>query len=180
MARLAADSRMSFYPTPDRSLDHIVRWIGREHARRGQDKLVHVMDPCCGEGAAFNALCQGSNLYPFTSWGIELDIERAGKASFCIQNVINTSIFDARVNPLESCGLLFLNPPYSHSPNGKREEMNFLKHSIKWLCPGGILVFIVPEPITSDNRAWIGQDFHQTQEGRPLTITDSWNAKARI
>ena len=50
--------------------------------------------------------------------------------------------------------------------------MNFLKHSIKWLCPGGILVFIVPEPITSDNRARIGQDFHQTQEGRPLTITD--------
>jgi Uncharacterised methyltransferase family (DUF6094) len=173
MARLAADSRMAFYPTPDRSLDHIVRWIGREYARRGQDKLVHVMDPCCGEGAALNALCQGSNLYPFRSWGIELDIERAGKASFCIQNVINGSIFDARVNPLECCGLLFLNPPYSHSSNGKREEMNFLKHSIKWLCPGGILVFIVPEPVASENRGWIGQHFHQTQEGRSLTITDS-------
>lgn len=159
MARLAADSKMGFYPTPDHSLDCIVDWISREYARRGQDKVVHVIDPCCGEGAALSTVCQESNLYPFRSWGIELDVERAQQASFCIQNVINVSIFDARVNPLESCGLLWLNPPYDHSLNGKREEMNFLKHSIKWLCPGGVLVFIVPEFVAIDNPAWISQHF---------------------
>ena len=159
MARLAADSKMNFYPTPDRSLSYIVDWISREYARRVQGKTVHVMDPCCGEGAALNTVCQRSNLYPFRSWGIELDVERAKQASFSIQNVINASIFDARVNPLESCGLLWLNPPYDHSLNGKREEVNFLKHSIKWLCPGGVLVLIVPEFIVGDNRAWISQHF---------------------
>ena len=166
MARLAADSKMSFYPTPHRSLGYIVQWISREYTRRGQGKVVHVMDPCCGEGAALSTVCGESHLYPFRSWGIELDVERAQQASFCIQNVINVSIFDARVNPLESCGLLWLNPPYDHSPNGKREEMNFLKHSIKWLCSGGVLVFIVPEFIVIDNGAWVSQHFENIRVSR--------------
>ena len=110
MARLAADSKMAFYPTPERSLACIVHWISREYGRRGQGRTVHVIDPCCGEGAALDAVCGQSNLYPFESYGIELDIDRAQQASFCIQNVINASIFDVRVNPLESCGLLWLNP----------------------------------------------------------------------
>ena len=60
--------------------------------------------------------------------------------------MILCSIFDARVNPLGSMGLLFLNPPYD-TEEGERVEMKFLKHSLKWLCPDGVLIFIVPEHI---------------------------------
>ena len=57
-------------------------------------------------------------------------------------------------------GLLWLNPLYN-SENGERTEMKFLKHSIKWLCYHGILVFIVPEHILEreKDRVWIGQHF---------------------
>jgi hypothetical protein len=43
--------------------------------------------------------------------------------------------------------------------------MKFLKHSHKWLCPDGVLVFLVPELIFlyEKHRNWIGQHFHDTK-----------------
>jgi hypothetical protein len=43
--------------------------------------------------------------------------------------------------------------------------MKFLKHSHKWLCPEGVLVFLVPELIFlyEKHRSWIGQHFHDVR-----------------
>ena len=53
-----------------------------------------------------------------------------------------------------SIGLLFLNPPYGHTVadsartgDGKRNdrlELQFLRRSLSWLQPGGVMVLIVP------------------------------------
>ena len=71
------------------------------------------------------------------------------------------SILDARINPLGSVGLLYLNPPYDWD-DGERLEMKFLKHAHKWLCTDGVLVFLVPELIFhyEKHRSWIGQYFY--------------------
>lgn len=41
---------------------------------------------------------------------------------------------------------LFLNPPYDHDDESKRLEHAFLTTMTRALCPGGVLVFIVPQP----------------------------------
>jgi len=159
MARLASEAKMGFYPTPEESLSCIDEWIAVD-TDIYDDKEFHYLDPCCGEG---DALMQTKGWHSgITTWGIELDAERVAMAE-SIDNVIQCSIFDARVNPLECMGLLWLNPPYDVEDR-ERIEMKFLKHSMKWLCTDGALVFIVPEHIFDErNKQWIGQHFYNIQ-----------------
>lgn len=161
MARLESEAKMGFYPTPEESLSCIDEWIAVDTPDISSDKEFHYLDPCCGEG---NALVKAKRWRSdITTWGIELDAERAMRAAETLDNVTQCSIFDARINPLECMGLLWLNPPYN-SEEGERVEMKFLKHSMKWLCPDGVLVFIVPEHIFNErNRQWIGQHFYNMQ-----------------
>lgn len=168
MARLGSEAKMGYYPTPYRSLDEIKRHIVIDF--KCKEKKFHFLDPCCGEGDAVNDVAYWATFDHYTqmpsydnyyiTWGIELDIERANKALRRLDNVVQSSIFDVRINPLGCMGLLWLNPPYS-SDSGERVEMKFLKHSIKWLCPNGVLVFIIPEHILANEntRLWIGQHF---------------------
>ena len=49
--------------------------------------------------------------------------------------------------PVESFGLLFLNPPYDWTTGGTRSERTervFLAHTYRWLKLGGVLVLVVP------------------------------------
>lgn len=157
MARLMSDQKMGFYPTPITSLHLIARWMTFETTRKLNK--CHILDPCCGEGEALSHIAgwHGSS----TTWGVETDVERVqAAADNGLDNVLQSSIFDVRINPLETMGLLYLNPPYD-SEDGERMEMKFLRHSIKWLAPGGVLCFIVPEHIfeRKDDREWIAQHF---------------------
>jgi hypothetical protein len=51
--------------------------------------------------------------------------------------------------PAEALSLLYLNPPYDleigHT-NNQRLEVVFLEHTFRWLRPGGVLIFIIPQP----------------------------------
>jgi hypothetical protein len=45
--------------------------------------------------------------------------------------------------------LLHLNPPYDlevGQTNNQRLELVFLEHTCRWLRPGGVLVFVIPQP----------------------------------
>jgi hypothetical protein len=150
MARLESNKKMGYYPTPKETLRVIERWINAGYG-------TNFLDPCCGEG---RALSHVSN-FRVATWGVELDVERALKSSELLNETIQCSIFDAKITP-ESMGLLWLNPPYDHAENGERVEMQFLKHSIQWLCDDGILIFIVPELVLEkvQYREWIGQHFY--------------------
>jgi Uncharacterised methyltransferase family (DUF6094) len=51
--------------------------------------------------------------------------------------------------PAESLSLLYLNPPYDlevGQTNNQRLELVFLEHTYRWLKPGGVLVFVIPQP----------------------------------
>lgn len=160
MARLASDAKMGFYPTPSQTLDHISRYLEAE----GEGN-IKLLDPCCGEGRALHDLAVnlGWSASPVT-YGVEQDSERAVAASGSLKEIVNSSIFDVRINPLGCMGLLWLNPPYG-SDGIERYEMRFLKHSIKWLCKDGILVYLVPEPLfeREKDRQWIAQNFYDCQ-----------------
>jgi len=171
MARLASDMKMGYYPTPEGALREICSFLGiSERVGSGfsggdedGDRKIYVLDPCCGEGEAIRFLANylwSRHYIKLFTYGIEADGERFVRASEILDKVLHGSIFDSRVNPLESFGLLWLNPPYS-SEGGERVEMKFLKHSIKWLCDGGVLIFIVPESVLGrdKDRVWISMNF---------------------
>lgn len=158
MARLASDAKMGYYPTPYETLRVISRFLNINY-----EGSVYLLDPCCGEG---EALWEIANPFGWraTSYGVELDAKRVVGASGVLSHVVQCSTFDVRINPLGCMGLLWLNPPYG-SEGGERYEMKFLKHSAKWLCKDGVVVYLVPEPLLEKekDRQWIAQNFYDCQ-----------------
>lgn len=151
--RLAAEEKAGFYPTPEKTTEYIKEWI----CYSNRNKEYHIIDPCCGEGTALDQMRKAA--WYVNTYGIELDSERALKAYHTLSKTLQGSIYEAKIAPLQCMGMLYLNPPYT-TENKERTEMKFLKHSIKWLAPNGVLIFIVPEHIINEkNLSWINRYF---------------------
>jgi hypothetical protein len=133
---------MGFYPTPLSVVDRIRSFIiPPEHQ-------VNAFDPCCGEGIALKRFAEGHDC---GTYGIELDNFRAEQAKANIDHILKGSFADARVT--NGCfSVLFLNPPYDDetlsdgiTTDSERKEKVFLKDSIRYLQPGGLLIYIIPQ-----------------------------------
>lgn len=144
--RLKGRVKAGFYPTPEKTLQEVKRWLSNP-------QKTFVLDPCCGEGEALHRVVPESYCY-----GIELDDNRANRAKALLgeDKVISASVFDISIIPLECFGLLWLNPPYD-TGDGERVEFTFLKHTIRWLARNGVLVYIVPERLFEKRniRTWL-------------------------
>ena len=104
-----------------------------------------ALDPCVGDGVAFMHLLDGM---PASRYGIEIDAYRAEQARNLAIEALQASTFDFR-SPAEAFSLLYLNPPYdleTGATNNQRLELVFLEHTYRWLKPGGVLVFVIPQP----------------------------------
>lgn len=148
MARLESRKKMGHYPTPEETLLMIRRKIQLTNG-------ASLLDPCCGDGfALFNTSFNYKNGYrkeasddiEAATYGIELDTERVDIARSRLRKVVSGSIYETMIRPLECFSALYLNPPYDYE-DGNRMEYLFLKHSHKWLKPGGVLLYLVPESI---------------------------------
>jgi 16S rRNA G966 N2-methylase RsmD len=156
MARLASQARMGYYPTPSATLERITTKLNTLHG----DGLATILDPCCGKGEALSEIHNALGYYSASSYGIELDTERARDAHRYGGNVLAGSIYDAVIRPAGSFSLLYLNPPYDFE-KGERMEFLFLKRSHNWLADGGLLIFLVPEHILGVERIsrWIARRY---------------------
>lgn len=170
MARLASQAKMGYYPTPKRSLDLISRWLHVAEPLSPQDR-VQMLDPCCGEGDALHTIAALPWPMPRT-YGVELDTERAARAANCLDEVVQGSIADVRIDPPGAFGLLWLNPPYEQGPRGERMEFAFLRRATLWLAPGGVLVWIVPESVARDQRhaAWLWRHYERIEACRLAAV----------
>lgn len=137
MTRLASTAKAGFYPTPPR----VTEWIAQCVAplTNGAGRLL---DPCCGQGIAAQSCARAWNL---DAYGIELDAQRAAASQKILKHVIAGDYQSARA-PHGSFQVLYLNPPYDYAPGeAKRLEYQFLRDTIKWLAPGGLLVYLIPQ-----------------------------------
>jgi hypothetical protein len=103
-----------------------------------------ALDPCVGDGVAFTHLLHGATVH---SYGIEIDANRAEQASALGIETLQANTMDVRCQP-ETVSLLYLNPPYdweSGESNNQRLELVFLEHTYRWLRPGGVLLFVIPQ-----------------------------------
>jgi len=103
-----------------------------------------ALDPCAGDGVAFMHLLKNAAAHRY---GIEIDANRAGQARALGIKTLQTNTMDVRC-PAEAVSLLYLNPPYDlevGETNNQRLELVFLEHTYRWLKPGGVLIFVIPQ-----------------------------------
>jgi SAM-dependent methyltransferase len=128
-------SHSGFVRTPPAWAERIVRNLLQFGAR------ANVFDPTAGEGdlLAPCAALPGAHLY-----GVEISRERAAVARERLpQLTLVTSAIEAvRVTP-GSMDLVLCNPPYFFE-DGRRAEYRILADAGATLCPGGILIAIIP------------------------------------
>ena len=136
--RLEGVAKAGYYPTPPSVVERVVALIRPgSHSSR---QAVRLLDPCCGTGAAMRQL--GGSVGGET-YGIEIARDRADETQTAVDHVICGSAFAVRLaHGAFSC--LWLNPPYDYDDESKRLEHAFLTTMTRALCPGGVLVFIVP------------------------------------
>ena len=104
--------------------------------------MARLVDPCCGEGFAAAYLAQAWHV---ESYGIEIDAERARASAERLTRVLHLDYAAARIPP-HAFQVLFLNPPYSpEEGESRRTEYRFLRDTTKWLQPGGLLIYIIPQ-----------------------------------
>jgi tRNA1(Val) A37 N6-methylase TrmN6 len=140
--RIAGRMKMGYYPTPSRVVEQVKRSLLFPPAP------FTALDPCCGEGLALAQLVSGTQAI---TYGVELDQYRVGEAESRIQNILKCGIEETRI-ARQSCSLLFLNPPYDEAireedaeTKTERQEKAFLRMTVPYLVPGGMLVYIIPQ-----------------------------------
>lgn len=129
---------LGFYPLPEAEAKHIKRYF------EFPDREFAAIDPCLGDGAAFAVLLDGAACHRY---GIELDSLRAESAAGKQIDVLHADALEVHCPP-ESVSLLYLNPPYDFevgSFRNRRFEELFLRHTLRWLKPTGVLAFIIPQ-----------------------------------
>ena len=83
-----------------------------------------------------------------------MESDRYEKAATLINHAFPASALSARIQEgAFSC--LFLNPPYDEDRGAKRMEHTFLTATTKYLRPGGLLVYIVPQRRLADSARYL-------------------------
>ncbi len=140
--RLAAQAKMGYYPTPPM----VVSLISGILVRDGPGK-IRIFDPCAGEGHALNEL---KDSLQCESYGIEPDTQRGKIARQNLTRCLITDYENSRISN-RAFSLLYLNPPYDWNIRNddlsasERHERTFLRDTICYLMPGGVLVYLIPQ-----------------------------------
>ncbi len=168
MARLEAQSKLLYYPTPTGVVEEIAKFFCAPEDLK-ENQVVRLADPAAGTGEALVVFRDAAGLAQAETWGVELSPGRAAKANDLLTQVVRGSFYEARyasVWPNASVGLAFNNPPYDWSEfqernaNGDlryiRHEHLFVEYTTRKLVPGGHQVVIVPYYILSGKTTVVG------------------------
>ena len=139
MSRLEAVASGLHFPTPARVASMVADHLAvAPHAGR---QTIRLLDPCAGNGEAAGLI---AGVLGATSFGIEINTERAIAARTRLDHVLASSAFSVRLAN-GAFSLLFLNPPYDQDDDKRRLEHAFLTSITRAVCPRGVLVFLIPQ-----------------------------------
>lgn len=166
MARLEAQSKLLYYPTPNLIAELTATWFKTSGPTR-------LADPCCGTGEALRRFANGFGLqYPIETWGVELSQPRAEEAAQVLTRVLPTSFYllSTAKWSAASVGLMFNNCPYDWSDYLERDEKGrerrirhellFVEGATRKIVAGGHQVIIIPRSILGDEHL-LGQGMRE-------------------
>ena len=163
--RLAGQAKGGFYPTPERVVQQIAKFLRPDKARYQAHSFHNLIDPCCGNGDALrdiSAHLRNTVNTDLTSYGVELHKDRAAQAGEFLDHTLGLDIFQTSIAN-NAFGLLYLNPPYdfdSDTESKRRLEHSFLTYCTRYLQPNGILVFVIPQIRLSVSANYIASHYH--------------------
>jgi Uncharacterised methyltransferase family (DUF6094) len=132
-------TKLGFFPLPVPEAQRLKKCLDFPEEFSG-------LDPCLGDGIAFTHLLEGTKA---RRYGIEIDANRAEQAARLGIDMGCTpmpSMCAARLSLYHfSISILRMTSKPARS-NSQRLELVFLEHTYRWLKPGGILLFVVPQP----------------------------------
>jgi SAM-dependent methyltransferase len=146
-------TKLGFFPLPVKEAERLKKCLDFPEE-------FSALDPCVGDGVAFTHLLEGTHA---RRYGIEIDANRAEEAARLGIDTLHANAIDVRC-PAESFSLLYLNPPYdleTGQTNNQRLELVFLEHTYRWLKPGGILLFVIPQPQLKPCARILGEHFSE-------------------
>src|SRR5579864_1406482 len=163
--RNAGRLKLGYYPLP----------LAEAHRLRAHlvfpEKRFAALDPCVGDGSAFEILVQQSAALRY---GVELDAYRTEQARSRGIEVLHGDALEVQCR-VDSLSFLYLNPPYDFEvgkTDNQRMELVFLRHTGRWLKPGGVLFFVIPKTQLSRCARTLAEHFEQIRVYR-LTDPDS-------
>jgi SAM-dependent methyltransferase len=130
-------TKLGFFPLPVVEAKRLKNWLNFP-------ERFSAVDPCIGDGVAFAHLLHDVGAHRY---GIEIDANRVEQAKALGIDTLQANAMDVRCQA-ESLSLLYLNPPYdweAGESNNQRLEAVFLEHTYRWLKPGGVLLFVIPQ-----------------------------------
>ncbi|HET6843521.1 MAG TPA: DUF6094 domain-containing protein [Candidatus Angelobacter sp.] len=136
--RNAGRLKLGFYPLPQSEAQRLRRHLSFP------DEPFAALDPCIGDGAAFQAILDGTVAFRY---GIELDAHRAEQSQNLGIETIHGSTLEVQCR-VDSLAFLYLNPPYDFEvgkTDNQRMEVVFLRHTGRWIMPGGVLFLVIPQ-----------------------------------
>jgi 16S rRNA G966 N2-methylase RsmD len=149
--RIEGKLKMGYYPTPVSIIERIKTFLDFSHE-------YTVLDPCAGEGEALSYLVDENG----KTYGIELNYDRYTEAKKKLHKVLYGG-YEQLKAPQGAFSILFLNPPYDYDTDGERQEKKFLSQTIKYLCTGGILIYIIPQNILEKTAKILSYAFSDIQ-----------------
>jgi len=155
-------TKLGFFPLPIAEAKRLRNWL------IFPDRFSAV-DPCVGDGVALAALT-GST--PAHRYGIEIDSHRSEQSRALGIETLHANAMDVRCQT-ESISLLYLNPPYEWEcgeTDNQRLEFVLLEHTYRWLKPGGVLSFVIPQQRLAKCARLLAEQFTDI---RVLRLTES-------
>jgi predicted RNA methylase len=142
--RLAGQAKLGFYPIPTEVMALIAKHL--KPSSKFPDR-VHLLDPCCGKGAAVKQLSEALGVAEDHVYAVELDAERCEAARVLMPkaNVQGPAGYLGVACTANSFGLAYLNPPFDDEiGGGQREEEAFVKQAALQVSPDGVLCLVMP------------------------------------
>lgn len=145
--RLAGQLKGGFFPAPPEA---VALALDRLNVPRNRKPLI--FDPCCGRGAAIKQLADGLGIIPSDVYANELSPDLGQEAIDAMpgSNVIANSDFLSLSCAMKVFSFMWCNPPFDTTiESGGRVEFKFLVRAHDLLVDGGIMAFVIPEPVAS-------------------------------
>lgn len=157
MPRLEAIATAGYVATPPEVVSRVASLV--RPGNHGSRVAVRLLDPCAGTGAA---LRQFAETVGGETYGVELEGDRFEEAVAALDHAVPGSAFSARIQEGAFSGL-FLNPPYDVDAGGKRTEHTFLTGVTKYLCPRGLLVYVIPQRRIAGSARYLASHYRDLQ-----------------
>lgn len=141
-ASTAVSKDLQFYWSPPDVVARALAFAGIPDLceyRRDRPQPLKVLEPSCGDGRILDAL----RAFGHTAYGIEYHPGRAAQAAAKGHAVMQANFLHCEPMPMDA---VVMNPPFFG-----RHYIKHVRHALRFLGPGGILVAILPATARYDH-----------------------------